>query len=543
MDSIRVERLRCLSNTGDIQLKPITVLLGENSSGKSSFLRIFPLLKQSVEARTTGPILWNGRLVDFGTYETAHQNNSSEGIAFSFQFKIKKEDNRSSYPSFLDVINISDDINLSLKLELSEDTATKTTLTQGLSLTLNDSKIKINFGEDGYLSKFFINSLDVLKFGQKYKFIKSDNKNLLPIIMEDDSKDENKQEGVSELTKIILYGSNRYIPFSNILENLRIQIKNLSTHNISDNRVARMIVSLGIASSETMLKNIKSNSAADKTFLKKTAKWTTKTQDFQEFRDLVIAKNLPFIIEGCDKILGNISRSTRYIGPVRATAERYYRTQDLAVDEVDYQGRNLAMFLRNLATDKLKSFNKWTNKYFGFELSIEQTLELVSLKIKPTLDKPNQSHNKAINIADTGFGFSQILPVITQLWLLSEESDFLSNERISRNQPRPVIFAIEQPELHLHPRLQGVLTDVFVAAIQAAKDKGIDLRLIIETHSKILVNRLGHLIYKNTISAEDVNIVLFEAGEDSGKVTVKTSHFDDEGYLIDWPLGFFEMDD
>jgi predicted ATPase len=46
MDSIRIQNLRCLSDTGFIQIKPITVLLGQNSSGKSTFLRVLPLLKQ-----------------------------------------------------------------------------------------------------------------------------------------------------------------------------------------------------------------------------------------------------------------------------------------------------------------------------------------------------------------------------------------------------------------------------------------------------------------------------------------------------------------
>ena len=76
MDSIRLQRLRCLSDTGEIKIKPITILVGENSSGKSTFLRFFPLLKQSVESRTIGPVLWNGRLVDFGNYKDAHQKHS-----------------------------------------------------------------------------------------------------------------------------------------------------------------------------------------------------------------------------------------------------------------------------------------------------------------------------------------------------------------------------------------------------------------------------------------------------------------------------------
>ncbi|TQQ21711.1 AAA family ATPase, partial [Vibrio cholerae] len=50
--SIRVRNFRSFSNSDKnsfIEIKPLTVLLGKNSSGKSSFLRTFPLLRQSVE--------------------------------------------------------------------------------------------------------------------------------------------------------------------------------------------------------------------------------------------------------------------------------------------------------------------------------------------------------------------------------------------------------------------------------------------------------------------------------------------------------------
>jgi len=43
MKAIGIENLRCLSNTGLIELKPITVLVGQNSSGKSTFLIPLPL--------------------------------------------------------------------------------------------------------------------------------------------------------------------------------------------------------------------------------------------------------------------------------------------------------------------------------------------------------------------------------------------------------------------------------------------------------------------------------------------------------------------
>ena len=54
---IGFKNLRSLKDTGLIDIKPITFLLGQNSSGKSTFLRSFPRLRQSVETKTKGPIM------------------------------------------------------------------------------------------------------------------------------------------------------------------------------------------------------------------------------------------------------------------------------------------------------------------------------------------------------------------------------------------------------------------------------------------------------------------------------------------------------
>src|SRR4028119_355925 len=126
MDSIRVERLRCLGDTGYIQLKPITVLLGQNSSGKSSFLRILPLLKQSVESRTTGPILWSGSLVDFGNFKDAHQTGAEDNNNIEFSFNFKLESRNLTYPRgfpyflFSVKANILNSCDIKLTLQVSE---------------------------------------------------------------------------------------------------------------------------------------------------------------------------------------------------------------------------------------------------------------------------------------------------------------------------------------------------------------------------------------------------------------------------------------
>ena len=68
MIKLRIRNLRSLEDTGPIELRPLTLLVGKNSSGKSTLLRVLPLLRQSIEVDTAGPLLWFGRYVDFGSF-------------------------------------------------------------------------------------------------------------------------------------------------------------------------------------------------------------------------------------------------------------------------------------------------------------------------------------------------------------------------------------------------------------------------------------------------------------------------------------------
>lgn len=83
--SYSVENIRRLARVDPIEIRPITVLVGRNSAGKSTFLRSLPLIRQSIETRTSAPILWFGDLVDFGDLKSAISSESEDGNAiFSF---------------------------------------------------------------------------------------------------------------------------------------------------------------------------------------------------------------------------------------------------------------------------------------------------------------------------------------------------------------------------------------------------------------------------------------------------------------------------
>lgn len=222
-------------------------------------------------------------------------------------------------------------------------------------------------------------------------------------------------------------------------------------------------------------------------------------------------------------------RQVHYIAPVRATAERYYRLRNLAIDEVDYQGKNLAMFLGSLSDARLRKFKKWTEEYFNFSIAVEKKGGHSSIKIEsPGSEKP-------INMSDTGFGYSQILPIITQLWDLSTKP---KSERINRKNI-PLVIAIEQPELHLHPALQAKLAKALLSSIQLAKNNGYNLQLIIETHSETIVNYFGMAVANGTLQKEDISVILFEKDFQTKYTQVQSSTYDQDGYLLNWPIGFF----
>lgn len=90
MDSIRIKNIRSIVDSGDIHLSSINILLGKNSSGKSSFLRLFPMLKESARNELRGPILWFDENYDFGSFSNTfsrHAQTGEDGMTLSFTWK------------------------------------------------------------------------------------------------------------------------------------------------------------------------------------------------------------------------------------------------------------------------------------------------------------------------------------------------------------------------------------------------------------------------------------------------------------------------
>ena len=98
MDTLQLTNYRKFKDTGVIHLKPITFLVGANSSGKSSFLKFFPLLKQSLGVNRNGTFLWYSSDVDFKDFRLPRYSRhikakgiTEEDISKAIEMSVKLE--------------------------------------------------------------------------------------------------------------------------------------------------------------------------------------------------------------------------------------------------------------------------------------------------------------------------------------------------------------------------------------------------------------------------------------------------------------------
>lgn len=120
------------------------------------------------------------------------------------------------------------------------------------------------------------------------------------------------------------------------------------------------------------------------------------------------------------------------------------------------------------------------------------------------------------NYADVGYGNSQILPVLVGGYNLSPNS----------------IFAVEQPEIHLHPKAQAELGDFFLDL------RNNQVQSIVETHSEHLVLRLQQHIASGQINPNDL-AVYYIYSVDGNKKAIKMRINKEGIFTTPWPEGFF----
>jgi len=133
-----------------------------------------------------------------------------------------------------------------------------------------------------------------------------------------------------------------------------------------------------------------------------------------------------------------------------------------------------------------------------------------------------------VKLTDVGFGVSQVLPVIVECFYVPENS----------------IVIFEQPEIHLHPRVQAELADLFVDAVRARENNAPrNVQFIIESHSEHFLRRLQRRIAEEQLSRDEAALYFVDTGPSGAQI--RELDVDDYGNIRNWPDGFFgdEMED
>lgn len=210
------------------------------------------------------------------------------------------------------------------------------------------------------------------------------------------------------------------------------------------------------------------------------------------------------------RTIGNI----RYLGPLRAKPRRFYEKLGQYPEGVGPRGEFAPHVFEKMSRRDQSAIGEWVSRFnIGRRVDVREVggLDIFQLNFK-------DDSNVTSNFYEMGFGASQVFPLITEV-LSSDPGSMLITE---------------QPEIHLNPKLQSRLAELFVESANIGRIN------IIETHSEHLVITIRRLIAEGKIDSSDVALYFVEKNE--GESAVRKMRVSQWGDIAkaDWPDGFFQ---
>ena len=411
MNAIRLQRFKGFIDSGWIELKPITLLFGYNSAGKSTILQALLMLKQSLE-------------------------NPFSEIPFDFSSPTGVDLGSYGDVIFNHEINNAQPITIALKVNFNKivlDDPAKA------MIEANEKKYEIDLSEIEYSMK--VSFVGVRRSTTISEFTIKERRGKILLKM-------------MRPTNVATYSSEC---FDDVFEKTRDSSNMLKyTYNEQINYHFDYLL-------RRKLKNVFSW----KNFL------PTIEQSYQNtFLVFVVNLLTNSVQEYLEKLVN--------VGPLRTAPVRTQFINWVSPNHVGTAGEYafqlyIAEQFIKKSSNLSNKVNKWLANY-NIKLVIRLVSNVAHFMVYNTKSKIR------VNIKDVGFGLSQILPIVIQSFHMGPASTLL----------------VEQPEIHLHPRAQADLADMFISAIhsEGANSSIVDQRksMIIETHSEHLLLRLQRRI-------------------------------------------------
>ncbi len=501
VNSIELTNFKGFSNDAiNIDLKPLTILCGTNSSGKSSAIQSILMLKQTFESqsRYTNVVL-NGQYVHLGSFQNiVYRKNIENEIRINFEICLKEDSPTAGKIPPLKFIfggyifPDADENKFDGSQFLDISVGLKSTELENFSPYINSFTVTAKSLSSGKFVEGTV--IDLKHIENKTYRIKWKQTRQHPFFEEIEiPKDIDKYycPKCKCLHKMSSKNGKPHYKFSYFYEHQ-------DTCEVS---FTNLIPEIEITSENE--------------------------KNFPQFNH--INRPLFYLKYFLQNVFANIS----YIGPLREEPSRRYISEADHFDIGKY-GENAPLILSIEGSKKTKPYyfmdlnaGKWTSfRNDTLKSGVEKWLGYMGIsdvcKLEPNEEiiRLNLMSKAGVNVtmADVGFGVSQILPIVVE------------GLRIIPGQT----LVLEQPEIHLHPKLQMELADFFVSMVLSGK------KVLIETHSDHIINRIVRRIIEDEKFdlQSKTNILFFEQGESN---SINPIEIDSDRGIINWPKGFFDQ--
>lgn len=243
--------------------------------------------------------------------------------------------------------------------------------------------------------------------------------------------------------------------------------------------------------------------------------------------------DVPEVLTGFTSVFEELFSHVYYLGPVRVHPKRYYHWEGDHPEDIGRWGDKVIDALLSARVDKRTIQRE--EKEIPIEDRISEWLREMNLAHSFILERTGSRSEKnydvriqksesgtKVTLADMGYGLSQFLPVLVLCYYAPAGSTLI----------------LEQPGIHLHPKVQSQLADLLIEVITER-----NLQILIESHSEHLLNRLQRRIAEGKIAVDQT--ALYFCRHINGASKIDKLDMDEFGNIANWPENFFgdEMGD
>ena len=225
--------------------------------------------------------------------------------------------------------------------------------------------------------------------------------------------------------------------------------------------------------------------------------------------------------------------SIRHVGPSRVVSSNIQSAGKSGSQYLMSDGSNL---LQTLDAEKVSRLNVWlgTVTEGQYSAKIKRIPNALLGELRTLILRDNHTRSD-VQLKDVGSGLSQIIPVLQNLVLGSA----------------PLVL-LQQPELHLHPKMQSHLADLLAqeASSKPSSRRGRRSTIVVETHSENLILRVQKLIRTGALDPGDVSVLYVDRVRGDSQTPqrskksnhVQTMELDSRGeFKSEWPVSFSDL--